>query len=180
MRITIVGSGISGLSFWLFLQKLGILKDHDLTIYEARQATSAASAGGSNAETYNASVIGASIGLASNGLAVIKRLDEGLYDEAMKCGHILKTCKITNARGWTLADVPVGPDQTSMLMIGREAFWQILKRRVPEDVLVRKKVIKVEIGREVKALLFDDGARVEADLIVGADGIWFGVSHSFG
>ncbi len=95
-----------------------------------------------------------------------------MYEEVMKCGHILKTCKITNARGWTLANVPMGPDQTSMLMIRREAFWQILKDRVPEDVVNRKKVLELEPGGNANVLLLDSGASAEADLVVGADGVW--------
>lgn len=172
MRIAIIGGGLSGFSLYLWFQKLGLTTDHDVTIYEARQLTDAATSSGSTQETYNASVIGASIGLSPNGPKVLMRLNEDLYKEIMQTGHEIRTCKITNARGWTLADVPAGPNNETMLMIGREDIWQCFRRRVPESVIVRKKVKKVEIGETINVLLFSDGSEAEVDLVVGADGIW--------
>lgn len=172
MRISIVGGGISGLSLYLWLKKLGLDQKHDVKLYEARQNTSGTAADQTNTETYNASVIGASIGLSANGLKVLQRYDQGLYDEVMKAGHVLRTCKVSNARGWILADVPMGPNEHATLMVGREELWQSLKRKVPESVIVRKKVIKVQIRETVNVLHFSDGSEEVADLIVGADGIW--------
>lgn len=172
MRISIIGGGISGLSLYLWLDKLGLTKEHDIRIYEARQATSSTATDQTNTETYNASVIGASIGLSANGLKVLQRFDQGLYDEVMKAGHVLRTCKLSNARGWTLGDVPMGPNGEIMLMVGREEIWQCLRRRVLESVTIRKKVTKVQIGDSVNVLLFSDGTEEETDLVVGADGIW--------
>lgn len=170
MKIAIVGSGISGLSFWLFLRKLDLLRHHEVVIYEARQQRTSGS--DSNAETYNASVIGASIGLSTNGLNVLKRCDEGLHQEVTTTGHVIRTFKITNARGWTLGDAPVGPEGQTMVMIGRQAFWQILKKRVPNNVVVTKKLLKIEKRGAESALVFVDGSSAVADLVVGADGIW--------
>ena len=172
MRIAIVGGGLSGFSLYLWFEKLGLTKKNDVKIYEARQAADRTATGEDNKETYNASVVGASIGLSPNGPKVLKRLDEDLYNEVMNTGHVIKTCKITNARGWVLADVPAGPNNETMLMVGREEIWQCLRRRVPESVIVRKKVRKVEIGHSSNVLLFSDGSKAEADLVVGADGIW--------
>lgn len=178
MKIAIVGAGISGLSFYLFLQKYGLTEKHDITIYEARQATESSDAQGQDAEVYNASVIGASIGLSTNGLKVLQRLDERLFEEVKATGHVLTTCKISTARGWILADVPAGRNGEEILMIGREAFWQCLRKRVPERVIVRKKMAGVEIRDVSNSLVFSGGSREEADLVVGADGIWSAVRRS--
>ena len=96
VKIAIIGAGISGLSFYLFLDKLGLTKHHGVTIYEAREAQDRTVTGEEHVETYNASVIGASIGLSTNGLRVLQCLDQGLYDELIKTGHVLKTCKLTS------------------------------------------------------------------------------------
>ena len=160
------------MSLYLWLEKLGLTKEHDIRIYEARQATTGTTTDQTNTETYNASVIGASIGLSANGLKVLQRYDKGLYDEVMKSGHVLRTCKLSNARGWTLGDVPMGPNGETSLMVGREEIWQCLRRKVPESVTVRKKVTKVQIKDNANVLLFSDGSEEEADLVVGADGIW--------
>ena len=174
MRIAIIGAGISGLSFYLFLRKLGLTDKHHITIYEAREAVDRSTAAKHNAETYNASVIGASIGLSVNGLKVLKRLDEDLLDEVMRTGHVITTCKISTARGWILANVPVGPNDEEMLMIGREDFWRCLKKRTPGSLIARKKLANIEIADSTSTsmLLLSDSSNVEADLVVGADGIW--------
>ena len=171
MRIAIIGGGLSGFSLYLWFEKLGLIKDHEIKIYEARQSKES-TFGENNKETYNASVIGASIGLSPNGPKVLKRLDNDLHDEVMKIGHVLTTCKLSNARGWILGDVPAGPNNETMLMIGREDIWQCLRRRVSESVIVRKKLSKVEIGNLSNTLVFSDGSTDEVDLVDGADGIW--------
>jgi len=179
MIIAIVGGGISSLSLYLWLDKLGLTKQHNVGIYEARQAEGTVGTHGTaSAETYNASVIGASIGLAPNGLKVLKHLDESLYGEVISRGHIIKTCRLTNSRGWTLADVPFCADADDMLMIGRNEFWRLLSQRVPEDVMVREKVQEVVVEEHRNSLLLADGDRAEADLIIGADGIWSAVRQA--
>ena len=172
MRIAIIGAGISCLSCYLFLRKYGLAERHNITIYETREAADSSNTGEDNTETYNASAVGASISLGANGFRVLARLDKGLHEEVARTGHLIRICKISTARGWTLANIPAGPDGDETLMIGREDFWRCLTRRVPESALLRKKVVLLKIGETSSRLEFGDGSDAEADLVVGADGIW--------
>lgn len=174
MNIAIIGAGISGLSQYLWLRRVGILDDHSVTIYEAREAQDHRATAAANLETYNASVIGASIGLSPTGLHVLKRLDQALYDEVLKTGHIIRTWRISNARGWTLVNESAGGDNEMMVMIGRDACCQILRNRVPDEAVVRRKVIDVRLaeGNNRPALVFQDQTTEEFDFVIGCDGVW--------
>ncbi|KAI8625246.1 FAD/NAD(P)-binding domain-containing protein [Xylariaceae sp. FL1651] len=174
MKIAIIGAGISGVSQYLWLRKAGLLDDHTVTIYEAREAQDHGATSQANAETYNASVIGASIGLSPTGLHVLQRLDHDLYDEILRTGHIIRSWRMSNARGWTLANSPAGGKDEMTVMIGREACCQILRKRVPDQVIVKRKVVDVKLaeGNSKPALVFQDRTREEVDLVIACDGIW--------
>ena len=165
MKIVILGAGVSGLSFYLFLEKLGITKSHEIIIYESRDASRASldqplglnldqagpskDADSGSAQIYDASKIGGALGLAANGLGVVKRLDPAIYDELMRTGHVTKRWRLSNARGWTLSDIRmIGKDDEGVMVL-REEFWRILRHRVPEGVIRRGKVVGLEVGKGV-------------------------------
>ncbi|WPH00028.1 Hypothetical protein R9X50_00285100 [Acrodontium crateriforme] len=189
MKIVILGGGISGLAFYLYLQKEGLTQTHDITIYDSRDLSStalnqplnltgtASNIGDSNtdytAPIYDASKIGGALGLAANGLGVLRRLDRVLLDEVMRTGHVTKIWRLANARGWTLSLIRmVGEDEGVMLL--REELWRVLRKRVPDEVVRRGKVVRIDLKGEGARtrVRFEDGQDVEADLVVGADGIW--------
>ncbi|RWA11802.1 hypothetical protein EKO27_g3301 [Xylaria grammica] len=174
MKIAIIGGGIPGLSQYLFLQKVGLLRGRSVTIYEAREAQDHSAAAAADFGTYNSSVIGASIGLSSTGLRVLKRLDIELHDEILRAGHVIRTWRMSSARGWTLANLPVGGDDERMVMIGREVCCQILRNRVPDEAVVRRKVIDVSLaeGNNGPRLVFQDQTTEEVDFVIVCDGIW--------
>ncbi|KAI1164133.1 FAD/NAD(P)-binding domain-containing protein [Nemania serpens] len=174
LKIAIIGAGISGLSQYLWLRKVGLLDAHSATIYEARDAQGRGATGVANLETYNASVIGASIGLSPTGLHVLRRLGQDLYDEVLRTGHIIRSWRMSNARGWTLANSAAGGDDDMMVMIGRDACCQIFRDRVPDEAVVRRKIIEVKLaeGSNKPAVVFQDHTREEFDFVIGCDGIW--------
>ncbi|KAK5684001.1 hypothetical protein LTS10_003865 [Elasticomyces elasticus] len=151
MRICVIGAGISGLSLYLWLDKLGLTTDHEVTIYERRPDVSVD-------DGSDISILGGSIGITANGMRVIRTLDEQLFTDVVRAGHRISNWRISTARGWTLADAPTGGPSDDSVIIGREDFL--------------KKVIDIEIRSTVNVMKFDDGSSVEADLVVGADGIW--------
>lgn len=57
-------------------------------------------------------------------------------------------------------------------MIGREDFWRCLRRRVPDSVIRRGKVMNVVFDGRSNKVLLDNGASIEAELVVGGDGVW--------
>ncbi|KAI1828325.1 FAD/NAD(P)-binding domain-containing protein [Xylaria intraflava] len=177
VKIAIIGAGISGLSQYLWLRKIGLLDNHSATIYEARGAQESRGSSAeiaANLETYNASAIGASIGLSPTGLHVLKRLDRDLYDEILRTGHIIKSWRMSNARGWTLDVSPAGGENEMMVMIGRDACCQILRKQVPRGAVLHRKVVDVRLsnGQNRPTVVFQDHQMEEFDLVIGCDGIW--------
>ncbi|KAI0816480.1 FAD/NAD(P)-binding domain-containing protein [Xylaria sp. FL0064] len=140
-KIAIIGAGISGLAQYLWLRKVGLLDGNSITIYEARDAQSTSATSTPNPETYNASE---------------------LYEEILRTGHIIRTWRLSNARGWTLATLPAGGENEKMVMIGRETCCQIFRNRVPDGAIVRRKPM----------LVFQDQKTQEFDFVIVCDGIW--------
>ncbi|KAK5125948.1 hypothetical protein LTR85_011303 [Meristemomyces frigidus] len=171
MRIAIIGAGISGLTLYLFLEKLGLTQHLDVTIYEAKSLAADRDNRASDAtdQTY---MSGLSLGFAHNGLSVLCRLSSELHDEVLRTGRTVTSWRLSSARGWTLATVDTSGDGTQGLMIGRHSFWQCLRSRVPEDIVSYRKVTRVEVKPVGNVIHFTDGESVEADLVVGGDGIW--------
>lgn len=176
MKIAIVGAGISGLSLYLWLHKLGVTDAHQVLLFERRQDSHHDD--GVDEPSYSFSRIGGSLGLAANGLRVLRKLDESLYNEVVETGSRVSGWRITNARGWTLADVATGDPGDESIMLGRNDFCQGLRNRVPDSVIVNKKVAKVAFGDHANTLKFDDGGETSADMVVGADGIWSAVRRA--
>ncbi|KAK3117257.1 hypothetical protein LTR53_001592 [Teratosphaeriaceae sp. CCFEE 6253] len=170
MKIAIIGAGISGLSLYLWLKKLGLASAHDITIYERRPDLSHDD--GAETPAYSPSILGGSLGITANGMRVLKTLDELLFAEVLAKGNRVLSWRMSAARGWTLADVPSGGQGDDSVMIGREDFCQCLRKRVPGSLIHTTKVVDVESSGATNVLEFADGSEAQADLVVGADGIW--------
>jgi len=176
MHIAIIGGGISGLSLYLWLQKLGLTTVHSVTIYEARSTIPASAEKLDNVHGSNASLVGGALGFSPVGLRVLHRLDPELELEILRTGHWMGRWKMTNARGWFLGETEV-VESGGGVMIGRAAFWKCLRSRVPDLATVgHKKVVKVMTNHATQGgrcrVLFEDGEAIEADLVAGCDGIW--------
>jgi 2-polyprenyl-6-methoxyphenol hydroxylase-like FAD-dependent oxidoreductase len=176
MHIAIIGSGISGLSLYLWLQKLGLTAVHSVTIYEARSATPATAEDTDSNQIPNASFIGGALGFSPIGLRILRRLDPELEQEILRTGHWMGRWKLSNARGWFFGETQVAENGGGVL-VGRAAFWQCLRRRVPDFALIGlKKVLEVLPGDARQGskckVVFEDGAETQADLVAGCDGVW--------
>lgn len=112
--------------------------------------------------------------IGATGLHVLKRLDQDLYDEIRGTGHIIRSWRMSNARGWTLANTPAKEGGDRVVMIGRQACCEILRNKVPSEVIIRRKVIDVKLaeGNNKPALVFQDGETEAFDVVVACDGIW--------
>src|SRR5579859_4523463 len=117
MRIVIVGAGISGLSTYLLLRKhlpnpSSPAEPHTIHIYETYNTTRALSPQdgihpGGRDQVASSIGIGGGLGVLGNGLNVLKRLDESLFHDIVRHGHPMHAFKMCNARGWTLAKLPI-------------------------------------------------------------------------
>lgn len=197
MKIVIVGAGISGCAAYLALKKHlpkppAQDQDHSYTIYEAYDVSSVSKTNKTTCsseaaerpvvpgETHSSTLdVGGGLGIAPNGLSVLKRLDEDLLRDIVRNGYLYSRSRMMNSYGWTLmrADAtgssdPDGPPMNSLGM-SRHALWKCLRDQVPDEIIIQKRVSRVVANTEERnVVIFADGSvPVEADLVIGADGL---------
>ena len=175
MKIAIVGAGISGLSTYFLLTKH--LPDppspqgpHEFVIYDAYPAPSRA-----ERQAGSTAIIGGGLGIAPNGMRMIRVLSPEIHDAIVTQGYGVVRFQFNSARGWTIGSVPtvdLRREPEIMVMSSRQGLWECFRDKIPDGVLVRKKIVAVERTSTRKPVLkFEDGGSEEFDLLIGADGI---------
>lgn len=175
MKIVIVGAGISGLTTYLFLKKLLPLAlppstPLEFVIYERHHA--AAEKGHASGST----TVGGALGIAPNGLHVLRDLDQHLFQRLVAQGYSVSHCGMRNAHGWTIARFPAtdfSDPPIHTVLISRQKFWDCLRESVPDDAIVHANISEVACGEHQRPRIkfADASTDVEADLIIGADGV---------
>jgi 2-polyprenyl-6-methoxyphenol hydroxylase-like FAD-dependent oxidoreductase len=182
LKIAIVGAGITGLSTYLFLKKhLPTSVPYEIVIYENYPAPSR-----KQRELWNedaaireaASFVGGGLGVAPNGMRILRELDPGLHDAVVAQGYPTLRFQMKNSHNWTLGSMPTvdvhSEPPEAMIMSMRQGVWDCLREEVPGAVIrTGKAVSEVERGLSGKPILsFIDGTKSdEFDLIIGADGV---------
>ncbi|PWY68009.1 FAD/NAD(P)-binding domain-containing protein, partial [Aspergillus sclerotioniger CBS 115572] len=185
MKIVIVGGGISGCVAYLALRKHlprppPPAEDHEFTIYEAYDANT--NHDRSEQDTHSSTpIIGGGLGIAPNGLHVLERLDSDLLHEIVQGGYMVDHSNVKTKHGHLLMRLssstaclsPNNPLPMHLLGTSRHNLWQALHRRIPEDIIINKRVVKVTPNTTgPKTLTFaDDSPPVSADVVIGADGL---------
>jgi 2-polyprenyl-6-methoxyphenol hydroxylase-like FAD-dependent oxidoreductase len=202
MKIVIVGGGIAGLSAYLHLRKhLPSYSERDITIYEShrpRSTTASSSAQDHPNQSVNldalsesTAIVGGGLGIAPNGMRVLRDLNLDLHDRVVTQGFPAEKFVFKGANGWTLgmqstSDKFVrsegGPEEVCIAS-SRHGLWHTMRKYVVEkygdDVMKHGKVLKVyrDKGRATQHLqvrLFNEQGMetiVPADLVIGADGV---------
>jgi 6-hydroxynicotinate 3-monooxygenase len=155
--IAVVGAGIGGLTVSASLLRLGF----SVEVYE--QAPQFAPVGAGIQLTANAMK-------ALGGLGLIERLRNIGFVPTAFHSREWDTAKITNVQimGKALEQRYGAPD----LMIHRARLHSALADLIPSHCIhLGRKLVAIEQNESTTTLVFADGSRVEASLIIGADGI---------
>ncbi|MSQ50899.1 MAG: FAD-binding protein [Betaproteobacteria bacterium] len=153
-KIAIIGGGIGGLAAAVTLRMRGM----EVTVHE---------------RSPELREIGAGLRLTPNALKALRVL--GLENEAMEIGVRIDR---STTRSWHSAAVISTQDTgaarygASALAIHRADMLELFNRRLPDGV-VRLNAICAEVQASTDTAMarFADGSQIEADVIVGADGI---------
>ena len=156
-RIAVVGAGLGGMTVAGFLQRGGF----SVTVYEQAPAFSR---------------IGAGIILSANVTKVLRRL--GLERMVVDIG-IKADCYISRAwdTGETMYKIEFDAESEARFggpyaNIHRGDLHAVLEKGVaPGSIAFNHRLVALDETRDAIGLVFDNGARVEADIIIGADGV---------
>ncbi len=185
MKNVIVGGGISGISTYLFLKKhlpspALPASSHEIIIYEAYDASRKLErqlhSQDATEQTTNSIAIGGALGLGPNGLNVLKTLDQSLFHDVARSGHTIKEWKMSCARGWELGSINIQTDEVppmNSVMIGRQTLWHCIRKHIPDEAIVKRKVSKIEAAEGQRPVVsFADGSPdIECDMVIGCDGL---------
>ncbi len=153
----IIGAGVAGPVAAMALQRIGV----EPTIYEAYPGT--------------AHDVGASMGLAANGLDALNTL--GLREAVQEIGYPAPRMAMLNGSGRVLAELSNGltlTDGTTNLTVERADLYRVL-----HDAAVSRGV-RIEHGKRLTGIeqtadgvraRFADGTEATGDLLIGADGM---------
>jgi 2-polyprenyl-6-methoxyphenol hydroxylase-like FAD-dependent oxidoreductase len=147
----IVGAGIGGLAAAIALRRAG----WDVRVVE--QA-------GSPRE------LGFALALAPNALEALREL--GLKDEVVSCGIEVKAFEVRRPDGRVVKRVDLQGDAVQSVVTLRPALHGALLTAVGSDaILLGRRVTGLATRGDSPAVALDDGSQIEADLVVGADGV---------
>lgn len=190
MRIIIVGAGVSGLSTYLLLEKLlppilgKTTRKLEFLIYDSHISIPAGARAGAGA-------IGNTSILPPTSIEILQQIDPELYTLFKSQGFENHAFTIRSARGHSLAKLSTTTttattatvDQKEEYAIScphavlKECLREIVRRR--GQPILYGKVVDVELGggespngNQKPRVKFSDGRpAVEADLVIGADGV---------
>ncbi|KAK2879480.1 hypothetical protein FQN49_000838 [Arthroderma sp. PD_2] len=180
MKIAIIGAGLSGCAAYLALKKRLPISDsgdeHEYTIYEAYETSAASQQNFTDGKTYSATLtIGAGLAIGPNGLSCVRRLDEDLFHTIARTGYPYAYSRMKNSWGWNLSRIEATGSEPKInsVSLSRHALWRCFRDRVPDDIVVTKRVSAVIAQLDGPNIIkFADGSPdVEADLVLGADGL---------
>lgn len=156
-RIAVVGAGLGGLSAAGFLQRAGF----SVTVYEQAPAFSR---------------IGAGIILSANVMKVFRRLgiEQSLVETGIKPQSYVSRAWDTGEKMYEIQFDAASEARYGgpYLNIHRGDLHGVLERVVaPGTIAFNHRLVGLDESNDVVRLSFENGVRVEAEIVIGADGI---------
>src|SRR5215471_10919171 len=155
-RVAIIGGGIGGLTAANALIQAGI----EVSVYEA---------------TAELKEIGAGVALHPNAMKVLRAI--GVEDEVRKVAgrsewQVMRNWKTGRVIGKTSREQVVASFGTAGATVHRADLLDVLARALPAGIVtLDKRCTEVRPDGDMAIACFADGSEIEADIIVGADGI---------
>lgn len=154
MKIAIIGGGIGGLTTALALKQNG----QEVTVYESATEIKP---------------VGAGIIMANNAMQVFDKL--GVRKKIESAGHKISNIKITDAQLNTItaSDLTKFENKYGVynVAIHRAELQNILANEIGfQNIQLSKRLLKIQQESSFK-LTFDDNTSIDADIVIGADGI---------
>ncbi|XDD44681.1 FAD-dependent monooxygenase (plasmid) [Leptospira sp. WS60.C2] len=154
MKIAIIGGGIGGLTTALALRQNG----KEFTVYESAAEIKP---------------VGAGIVMANNAMQVFNKL--GIRKKIENAGHKISDIKITDAQLNTISSSNLAKYEKQFgvynVAIHRADLQKILAEEIGIlNIQFSKRLLKIEQVNGFK-LAFDDNTSINADIVIGADGI---------
>ncbi|HWG73797.1 MAG TPA: NAD(P)/FAD-dependent oxidoreductase [Acidimicrobiales bacterium] len=154
MRVAVVGGGLGGLAAALALRQAG----HHPVVYE---------------QTELFRPVGAGISLWPNGVKVLNLL--GLGKEVAALGGRMDRMGYASREGTTLTEFSLDPLYEAVGQrawpLARSDLHELLLRAVgPERIWLGRRCVAVTSSADAGTVHLDTGERVDADLVIGADG----------
>lgn len=156
-KVAIVGGGLAGLATALHLETLGI----DWLLIEAHDVI--------------APQLGASIGLAPNGMVILDQL--GCLEDVERRSVACKSVKIHNGEGQVLSSFPLDPIRKvhgyDLTFTERRIVLEIMHNHIKnkDKIFTGQKVERIEHVGDGVEIHTKQGRTFTADIVVGADGI---------
>ncbi|MBH8565507.1 FAD-dependent monooxygenase [Nostoc sp. CENA67] len=155
-KVAIVGAGPGGLAAAIALRKHGI----DAQVYEKAHALRP---------------VGAGLSLHPNGLNSLEAIAPGITDALKRSGSQIRKINLKKTTGEMIGENSITfTDKYGqpLLQIGWSRLQEILASRLPSDVIhLNHYYTSFEQSDSKIKVYFADGKTVEADLLIGADGL---------
>ncbi|KQV14555.1 MULTISPECIES: FAD-dependent monooxygenase [unclassified Kitasatospora] len=158
MRITVIGGGVAGAASAIALRRTGA----EVTVHEAYPDP--------------AGPVGSFLSLASNGLRALEAL--GCLPEVQRRGFAVAEQRMWSASGRLLGAMPRGrlaEDDLLSVTLMRGQLVEALRteaERAGVTIVTGQRLTEVTTHEDGVRAGFADGSAAEADLLVGADGLW--------
>ncbi|HKU43584.1 MAG TPA: FAD-dependent monooxygenase [Polyangiales bacterium] len=159
VRAIVVGGGIGGLTAAIALRRAGV----DVSIYERAQELKER---------------GAALGVTSNAVAALRAL--GIHGALEAQGAVVEVFRIHDARGRQIADIPMKELQQELgvpsVCLQRSALQRVLLDAAQGcEIQLGAKCEGFEANGRGVRVRFADGRSAEADILIGADGLYSAV-----